>query len=826
MLSEGDGEKLELENDIAKLTRDQRQLKVKINQLNNFIDQFYNDNALAVLRNYIQQLYKDLKHAKAFFEQLDEDRYSIKELKIGLAKYPAMRLVIDTKALYHENSKILKDFIKSTKTDLEKAKAELEQKKKELNEKVAERNKTTDNLSEIEKLLETKLEEQKQTGMVTDPAKIGQNESGLEYVQATHRIGIVSATTDDRKNIGLIEPVIGTNKTTYELKTRVLHAPVYDELDEAWLTLQLEPGKIPLENEDFMNKLVVLVPKLDEAFVRNAWHVSQVEYEIGPFDHTSEMTLQQLVYTPFSLLFMAAAGGCNKKEYKVDEFVSASLSVMSTQTDENNFKASKISTKPDAAVTLKEGSDAYGVMEIKASSSEDNDLSFADNDKCVITTAVTAIVARKCIEKEFYGEVAVPFVVASRAYCSLYVTILDKQGFPCIRVVKYPRNSGHARRRNCSVSKSDEWRSLFVALAVLLNKFKTLFDPKTLQRYYDLYENCYATVNRFPSLSFRSERQGNVSHSSTRGNPSKPRDIPPSGRTKEDDAIEAAACGGRFCNVEYPFDRYLRFTDSGVVLDEQPTSPFYFKARPVASANLPTAKKVFLKLWCVEDIDVSCVESEWMCHQTAFKTGVPVAAPILAEVAKSSSTNGSEYLVFAVEYIDQDSIESIESPERFFQFCDSLIDTVMKLHDRAGLLHCDLKPENIRWSNGVVRLIDFGRSQSRNSAIWVRGTEGFEATEILDRLPCSTKTDAFSVGRIILTFLETLENIWRNMASQEKAICDMLRGVGEDLAHCDPEARLTLIDAATLLERYESDNQCSPLRKILKLDTSFVPVTA
>ncbi len=181
-----------------------------------------------------------------------------------------------------------------------------------------------------------------------------------------------------------------------------------------------------------------------------------------------------------------------------------------------------------------------------------------------------------------------------------------------------------------------------------------------------------------------------------------------------------------------------------------------------------------------------------MCHLTAFEAGVPVAAPLLPEITKSQSTCGSEFLVFAMEYIEQDSIDN---PEDFFQFCSSLIDTVMTLHNKAELLHCDLKPGNIRWNKGVVRLLDFGHAQSRINTTWAPGTQGFEATEILNKMPCSAKTDAFSVGRIFLTLVEEVENSLQQEPNELERIYNILREIGENLAHSDLESRLSLTGA-------------------------------
>lgn len=40
------------------------------------------------------------------------------------------------------------------------------------------------------------------------------------------------------------------------------------------------------------------------------------------------------------------------------------------------------------------------------------------------------------------------------------------------------------------------------------------------------------------------------------------------------------------------------------------------------------------------------------------------------------------------------------------------------------------------------------------NATWAPGTEGYQAPEILEDLPCSTKTDAYSVGATIAIIME------------------------------------------------------------------------
>ena len=207
------------------------------------------------------------------------------------------------------------------------------------------------------------------------------------------------------------------------------------------------------------------------------------------------------------------------------------------------------------------------------------------------------------------------------------------------------------------------------------------------------------------------------------------------------------------------------------------------------SVSTGTAHDVFLKVWKVEEVDNRLVELEYLYHRRAFQAGVPVAAPILSKIAKSTSLCGTEYLVMATENIRQDRIGTKGDLVKFFR---SLIQTVELLHTEAQLLHGDLKLENLRWYDGMVRLVDFGRAQPIHEAKNVRGTEGFEAPEILDGMPCSTKTDAFAVGCIILECVDHPDP-WDEISGEALyRQYGVLKHLGEWLAHSNPESRWSL----------------------------------
>ena len=76
---------------------------------------------------------------------------------------------------------------------------------------------------------------------------------------------------------------------------------------------------------------------------------------------------------------------------------------------------------------------------------------------------------------------------------------------------------------------------------------------------------------------------------------------------------------------------------------------------------------------------------------------------------------------------------------------------------RAGLLYCDLKPDNVMQSGTTVKLIDLGvayRVDEPTTAIY--GTTGYQAPEIEQRGP-SLPSDLFTVGRTLAALCTVLD---------------------------------------------------------------------
>jgi serine/threonine protein kinase len=135
----------------------------------------------------------------------------------------------------------------------------------------------------------------------------------------------------------------------------------------------------------------------------------------------------------------------------------------------------------------------------------------------------------------------------------------------------------------------------------------------------------------------------------------------------------------------------------------------------------------------------------------AQERGVPVAELILQELLESH-VEGTKFFMLATQFVEQGFLP----PADVLPFAASLVSAVDDLHSKAGMLHCDIKPSNIRWDKEAktVKLIDFGHAQFEVGAQSYRSTEGYEAPELLEWQCHSRRTDAYAVGRTILKVLE------------------------------------------------------------------------
>ena len=82
-------------------------------------------------------------------------------------------------------------------------------------------------------------------------------------------------------------------------------------------------------------------------------------------------------------------------------------------------------------------------------------------------------------------------------------------------------------------------------------------------------------------------------------------------------------------------------------------------------------------------------------------------APLITNELVNVTVDSIKFHVLATEYIESSPITNIDE---LMNMALSLMDNVRQLHEKAGVLHCDIKPDNIRWdrSRQQAYLIDFG----------------------------------------------------------------------------------------------------------------------
>lgn len=305
----------------------------------------------------------------------------------------------------------------------------------------------------------------------------------------------------------------------------------------------------------------------------------------------------------------------------------------------------------------------------------------------------------------------------------------------------------------------------------------------------------------------------------------------------------AAAQGGKISNLKYPFRRVFPLCvgdDDDVKEDQknaeyefyQQTSPFYFTGQtklqiPVqnvrdsvdgnAAVSISVAVEptsVFCKVWHSEDrsTDVDNIQDEMDTLNLARAKGVPCPCliPELSNLNISSSLSslsGSYHVITMTEMSRDDVL-----PHDILNYAISLIRTCRKLHDDAGLLHCDIKPNNLSWDRNsrVVSLLDFGHAQFETNAKSYGGTVGYEAPEVEElKESHSRESDAFSVGRTLLKVCQEGSSGLDHLQGE----LELVRNVAEKLSMEDPSDRMKLVDGEDELSVYTSPSSSPPEKR-------------
>ena len=130
--------------------------------------------------------------------------------------------------------------------------------------------------------------------------------------------------------------------------------------------------------------------------------------------------------------------------------------------------------------------------------------------------------------------------------------------------------------------------------------------------------------------------------------------------------------------------------------------------------------------------------------------------------------NGTFYII--MDYIEGAGLDDYKknhncSMEEKLRIIHEICDVVDYLHATKGMIHADLKPQNIMIDeSGRVYLIDFGMSFKKNTYTELRGVSvGFSAPELIEGKQYDYRIDIYSIGAIIkYLFSDELKNYQEN----------------------------------------------------------------
>lgn len=148
---------------------------------------------------------------------------------------------------------------------------------------------------------------------------------------------------------------------------------------------------------------------------------------------------------------------------------------------------------------------------------------------------------------------------------------------------------------------------------------------------------------------------------------------------------------------------------------------------------------------------------------------------------------------------------------------------------RRGLLHRDLKPANVLVANGVVKLLDFGLTVTREQATGTVGTVAYMAPETLREEPATEASDLYSVGIITYELLtgrhpydqSSTSRLLQQILSEPPDLTllrDLPRGLVDAitaLLHKDPAKRCAkAADAIEMLRPFAAAQDVGSVREI------------
>jgi tetratricopeptide (TPR) repeat protein len=148
--------------------------------------------------------------------------------------------------------------------------------------------------------------------------------------------------------------------------------------------------------------------------------------------------------------------------------------------------------------------------------------------------------------------------------------------------------------------------------------------------------------------------------------------------------------------------------------------------------------------------------ADWRLRfQQEFHTAARLRHPHL--VATWDYADGKDGVpFFTMEYLPGPGLEELIpiAPERLTPMLPGLLQALAYLHHQ-GLVHCDLKPENIRLgADGGIRLMDLGLiTRAGQPAPGIQGTFPYLPPEVIRRAPIDRRSDLYALGAVLYHLL-------------------------------------------------------------------------
>jgi serine/threonine protein kinase len=389
------------------------------------------------------------------------------------------------------------------------------------------------------------------------------------------------------------------------------------------------------------------------------------------------------------------------------------------------------------------------------------------------------------------AQVRVPFLIGSGLHVSLFVTEFSDDDEFC--------PTARCMLDRLTLQSQKNAKKVFVALKLLLGQLKIEIGklPDDGERILRERRKSKEVISR----NVLSKRLKCDDVPTARANASDRRELEETHET--DDATEnetmAMEAVMKFCpetlHLAHPWARYRSIFGGDGAQFYQQSSPFFFRG---GSSPSP----VFYKVWRQGDdyVDEGSIGREVSLLRHAFRCEVSVPS-----VLKYGELQSANDIFFVLQMSDVGDHHFVNTRDELLVYAISLIGNVLKLHSKANILHCDLKPQHVIWNGTEAILLDFGHAQIIGEVSPIPGTTGFEAPEVEQGQANTHSTDAFSVGKLLLTAID-------RFTEKDESLQSVAHGL------CMPEwqSRLSLQDAYRKLKEHQKD-QVRPASKKAKI---------